>query len=146
MSAAGVVREPAAALPVVFYDGECGLCHRTVRFVIARDPEGRAFRFAALGSETFERRIPEARRRDLPDSVVILDVDDTLHLRSDAAIFLLERLGGGSRFWARLLRWLPRPLRDAGYDLVAAVRKKIWSQPVDACPVGSPELRARFDP
>ncbi|HZH02738.1 MAG TPA: DCC1-like thiol-disulfide oxidoreductase family protein [Myxococcaceae bacterium] len=33
---------------ILFYDGGCGLCHRAVRFVLARDPAGR-FRFAPLG-------------------------------------------------------------------------------------------------
>ena len=31
---AAAVRE----LPIVFYDGNCGLCHRTIRFVIDEDP------------------------------------------------------------------------------------------------------------
>src|SRR5208282_2216789 len=32
----------------LFYDGYCGLCHRAVRFILAEDTTGTAFRFAAL--------------------------------------------------------------------------------------------------
>lgn len=138
--------EEARVLPVVFFDGDCGLCHRTVRFLIARDPEGALFRFAPLDGETLAARIPAERRATLPDSVVVLEPDGELHIRSAAMISLLELLGGRFARRARWLRRLPRPLLDFGYDLLAAVRHRIWSRPPQACPVASPELRARFDP
>ena len=37
----------------LFYDGSCALCHWAVRFVLARDREGRAFRFAPLDSDAY---------------------------------------------------------------------------------------------
>ncbi len=145
MSAASAV--PAqGALPVVFYDGSCGMCHRTVRFLIDEDPEGRLFRFAPIGGETFLSRIDEATRRGLPDSVAVLEPDGRLATRSDAVIRLLDALGGRHTRRARLLRALPRPLRDLLYDGVAVVRRRLWAPPQDACPVVAPELRARFDP
>ena len=60
---------------LVFYDGGCGLCHRAVRFAIAHDPDGARFRFASLDSEAFRRRVPEAARTGLPDSIVALTPD-----------------------------------------------------------------------
>ena len=37
---------------ILYYDGDCGFCHRTVRFVIALD-RGEAFRFAPIDGSTF---------------------------------------------------------------------------------------------
>lgn len=133
-------------LPIVFYDGNCGLCHRTIRFVIDEDPEGVHFRFAPLQGETFVAGIPAERRSTLPDSVIVLELDGTVRVKSEAMISILERLGGRSARRGRWLRWIPLPLLDLGYDLLAAVRHRIWARPVEACPVASPELRARFDP
>lgn len=133
-------------LPIVFYDGACGLCHHTVRYLIREDPQGDRFRFAPLGGETFVRWLDPVLRDGLPDSVVVLAPDGTVHTRSDATLALLTSLGGRHLGRARALRAIPRPLRDLAYAAVARVRHWIWARPEDACPVASPELRTRFDP
>ncbi len=130
---------------VVFYDGACGLCHRTVRFAIARDRDGRHFRFAALGGEAFRRLVPEALRAGLPDSIVVLTPGGALLMRSAAVIHILERIGGPWRLTGRLLTLVPRRIRDLGYDGVARVRHRLFRRPTDACPVTPRELRARFE-
>jgi predicted DCC family thiol-disulfide oxidoreductase YuxK len=130
---------------IVFYDGGCGLCHRAVRFAIAHDADGSRFRFASLDSEGFRRRVPAASRAGLPDSIVALTPDGTLLVRSAAVMHVLERVGGGWRVVAQLLRLVPRGVRDAGYDAVARVRYRLFRRPIEACPVTPPELRARFE-
>ena len=135
----------AARHSMVFYDGACGLCHRTVRFAIARDRDGRRFRFAALGSEAFRRLVPETLRRGLPDSIVVLTPDGALLSRSAAIVHILDRIGGSWRLQGRLLALVPRGIRDLGYDGVARVRHRLFRKPPDACPVTPPELRARFE-
>ena len=129
----------------VFYDGGCGLCHRAVRFAIAHDADGSRFRFASLDSEGFRRRVPAAARAGLPDSIVTLTPDGTLLVRSAAVIHVLERVGGTWKVAGRLLRLVPRSVRDAGYDAVARVRYLLFRRPAEACPVTPPELRARFE-
>jgi predicted DCC family thiol-disulfide oxidoreductase YuxK len=135
----------AAAPSMVFYDGACGLCHRTVRFAIARDPDGSRFRFAALGGETFRRRVTQPARAGLPDSIVVLTPDGSLLTRSGAVIHLLERIGGPWRLLGGLLGLVPRVFRDTGYDAVARVRHWLFRRPAETCPVTPPALRARFD-
>lgn len=130
----------------VFYDGHCGLCHGAVRFLLARDRDGSRFRFAPLQGETLGRLVRPEARPALPDSVVVIAADGTLLTRSDGVIALLAELGHGWRLVALAIRLVPRPLRDAAYDLVARVRKKLFATPADACPVVPPELRLRFDP
>jgi len=130
----------------IYYDGHCGLCHGWVRFTAARDPQGRAFRFAPLQGATFQTAVPAATRATLPDSIVVERDDGRLLTRSAAALHILRRLGGG---WAVLgtVGWLvPRPLRDLAYDGVARVRGRLWKRPDDTCPLMPPEMRTRFDP
>jgi predicted DCC family thiol-disulfide oxidoreductase YuxK len=134
-------REPE----LLFYDGGCGFCHRSVRFVAAADRLGR-FRFAPLGGETFRRLVPAERVPDLPDSIVLRRADGALLVGSEATLHVLRRLGGGWRPVAALLALVPRPLRDAGYDFVARHRARWFARPPAACPLVPPHLRTRFAP
>ncbi len=138
---------PAAPQPeLLFYDGHCGLCHRTVKFVLRRDRSGNAFRFAPLQGSTFQARVSAERRAGLPDSIVVLTAEGALVARSDAFLHILRRLGGGWRVLAGSIAVIPRPLRDAVYNFIARIRYRIFGRRDDVCPVTPPELRARFDP
>lgn len=130
---------------VIFYDGECGVCHRFVQFVLARDKQHR-FQFAPLQGKTFARAIPPLQRASLPDSVVLLTASGKLLDRSNAAIYVLSRL---SRLWrviAAVLRALPKALRDRPYDAAARKRQTWAARPASLCPVVPENLRARFLP
>ena len=139
------MRPQAPAVTHVFYDGDCGFCHRSVRFLAAHD-RGGAFRYAPLGGPTFDALVPPERRAGLPDSLVVRTAEGAVLVRSEAALHCLRRLGGGLRALATVLAWLPRPLRDAAYDAFARVRHRLFARPADACPVPGAALRARLDP
>jgi predicted DCC family thiol-disulfide oxidoreductase YuxK len=130
---------------LVFYDGACGLCHGTVRFLAAEDGGGRAFRFAPLGGARFRAALSERARAALPDSLVVLTSDERVFTRSDAVAHLLGRLGGLWRVVGGALSLCPRPWRDLGYDLAAAARRRLAAPVGVACPVLPPFLRARFE-
>lgn len=130
----------------LFYDGDCGLCHGAVTFLVRRDAAGRHFRFAPLGGQTFTDSIPAEVRATLPDSLVLQKADGRLFLRSAGVLKALERLGGPWRLLAWLGRVVPGPLRDFLYDRVAAIRAKLFAKPEGVCPLLPPELRRRFDP
>jgi predicted DCC family thiol-disulfide oxidoreductase YuxK len=134
-----------ARTEVVFFDGGCGVCHAFVKFVVPRDRKG-AFHFAPLGGETFQRVIPAEARATLPDSVVVKTSDGRVLVRSRAVLHVLRELGGGWRVLAAVSWLVPRFLRDAVYDLVAAVRRRIVAPPPDVCPILPPALRSRFAP
>jgi predicted DCC family thiol-disulfide oxidoreductase YuxK len=130
-------------METVFYDGNCGLCHATVRFVVARDSDAR-FVYAPLGGATFAATFDAAARAAIPATVVVRTEDGRTLVRSDAVVHLLRAIGGGWRVLGGMLRLVPRPLRDVGYRAVASVRRRLVAAPKDACPVVPPELRARF--
>ena len=127
--------------PVVFFDGECGLCNGFVNFAMARDPRGR-LTFAPLQGETAKDRLP-ASDRGL-DTVVFLD-DGGTRERSTAVIAALRRLGGVWPAVAAVLAVIPRPVRDLGYRVVAANRFRVFGRR-DTCRTPTPEERGRLLP
>lgn len=139
----GWVRPAGEETAILFYDGTCGLCHRAVRFVLAEDRRG-AIRFAPLGAPAFLRSVPEHARPALPDSLVVWSPGGEMRVRSEAVLYLAGRLGGWWRALAILGRLVPRPVRDALYDGIARIRKRLFSAPAGACPVVAPHLRPRF--
>ena len=127
---------------VIFYDGQCGLCHRTVRFALAEGGDDETLRFAPLQGATFAA----LGETGLPDSIVLQTADGRLLLRSAAVLHLAARLGGYWRLLGALARIVPRPLADFAYNRVAAVRHRLFKRPTDACPILSPRLRQRMLP
>lgn len=126
---------------VIFFDGVCNLCNSSVNFIIDRDPNG-YFRFAALQSDAAARRLPaHGITPEALESLVLLE-DGACYRRSSAALRIARRLGGA---WPLLYVFVlvPRPLRDAVYDWIAAHRYR-WFGRRDTCRVPTPELRARF--
>ena len=132
---------------IILYDGVCGLCNGFVAFVWPRDRQ-RQFRFAPLQGAT-ARSILARHGRDataLDTVIVVVDPDgatERLLDRSTAGLYVLARLGGGWRILATLLGWLPRPLLDLAYRVLARNRYRLFGR-LDACPVPGPEHRERF--
>lgn len=141
-NAASPQLDAAGARPVVFFDGVCGLCNRTVDFVLARDREQR-FRFSPLQGETARRLLGEADTESL-GTLVLLDERGT-HRRSTAVVRILRGLGGVWGVLGALLWLIPRPLRDLGYRLVAKSRYR-WFGRKESCRMPTPQERSRFLP
>jgi predicted DCC family thiol-disulfide oxidoreductase YuxK len=139
------VRPRKAESPeLVFYDGHCGLCHRAVRFILAEDRSGEAFRFAPLDSDTFRTALAESARATLPDSLVVQTTDGTILTRSAAVLHVLQCLGGLWRVLGSVLNLLPLTLRDRLYDSIARIRHRLFLAPSEVCPVIPGHLRIRF--
>lgn len=106
--------------PVLFFDGECGLCSGVTRWLLERDREQRLL-FAPLQGETAKALLPETLRD--PQSVVLLH-GDVIHTQSEAVLQTVSLLGKG---WRILLafRLVPRFLRDGLYRMVARHRANL---------------------
>ena len=123
------------ATDTVFFDGHCGLCHRTVRFLLARDHNGEHFRFAPLDSVAFRASFSECERSEFPESLIVHTGAGEVLTRSTASLYLLQRLGGLWRLLGGLLALAPLGLRDAVYDRVARMRRCLFAAPTKSCPV-----------
>jgi predicted DCC family thiol-disulfide oxidoreductase YuxK len=64
-------------------------------------------------------------------------------VRSNAVLALLGELPQPWPSVAAALGWIPRPLRDLGYRLIACWRYRIWGR-LESCPLPTPEERVRF--
>jgi predicted DCC family thiol-disulfide oxidoreductase YuxK len=141
---------------LVVFDGHCGFCNRSVRWFLTRDRHDRlrfipseSLKVAAflaryeiiesdrgLGSPTFA-----------PSTILVVTNPDTpveqVLVRSDAAIAMLRQLPPPWPAVAVCLNWIPRPLRDLGYRLVARYRYRIWGR-LDTCPIPTAQERSRF--
>ncbi len=126
---------------LLFYDGDCGLCHRWVLFLLRHDPEGSRFRFAPLGGEAWRAASIVG---ELPDSLVLRTGDGRVLVRSAALLEIADRLGGRWRTLGRLAGLLPRWLLDLGYDGIARIRKRLFAPPPGPCPILPAQLRGRF--
>lgn len=136
-------REPPA--PLLLYDGTCGFCAASVRFLLRHDRAGR-LRFAPLQGRTAAVLRAAHPELEQADSVVWVEPADAgpgrAFTRSDAVLHAARYLGGRWHL-ARVGRLLPRALRDAAYDLVARHRHRLTAGG-PACLVPPPDLRARF--
>ena len=140
------------AHPILLYDGVCGLCNRLVQFILLRDRNA-TFRFASLQSGLAARILTRhnADPRDLDTVYVVInpeagaptDAGERLLARSDAVLFVLQKLGGMWAIPGFLLRLVPRPIRDWAYGQVARNRYRIFGR-YDACPLPNAKNRDRF--
>jgi len=123
---------------VILFDGVCVFCSGWTRFVVDHDTAAR-FRFTAIQSP-YGRAMALALGIDPddPDTNAVTMNGRALR-RSDAALAVLGALPGWR--WVTVLRFVPRPVRDAVYKLVARNRYRIFGR--RACELNPPELMRR---
>lgn len=105
---------------VVFFDGECGLCDRAVRWLWDRTDAD--VHFAPLQGATANDFIPEHLRTP-PLSTLVVWEDGVVSIESGALATIARRMPGAR---GRLLRALTlplfRPVLNVGYRLIVRNR------------------------
>ena len=116
--------------PILFFDGDCVLCNRTVQWLIRHERHD-TLQFAALNSETAQAQLKGTRFEAHADSILLQEPDGQLYVASDAAFRTLPHLKTG---WQALniLMVFPRFLREPLYRLIARNRKR-WFGSTDHC-------------
>lgn len=116
---------------IVLFDGDCGLCSRTVHFIARRDPQ-QIFRFASLTSSVGKRLLADTSAPQDGSTIVLLETGRA-YVRSAAVLRILAKLSIPWRLC--LLFWVvPRPMRDAVYRIVARYRHRLGHR-TNACSV-----------
>jgi predicted DCC family thiol-disulfide oxidoreductase YuxK len=141
-----ILTEPKKGAHIFLYDGVCGLCNKLVQFTLPRDPHGK-FQFASLQSDFSAKLLAQYKlsAQDLNTFYVIADyglATQRVLSKSDAGAFVLSQIGG---FWTAIsaFRFLPKALRNWGYDLVAKNRYRIFGKN-ESCRMPDPSTRDRF--
>jgi predicted DCC family thiol-disulfide oxidoreductase YuxK len=120
--------------PILFFDGVCNLCNRSVDLLL-RLARRRRLRFASLQGRTAERLIGDrvaAGAGGIPDSMVLWHAG-AVAVRSTAVLRAIALMGGAWRL-ASVLLLVPRPLRDLAYRVVARDRYR-WFGRRETCRV-----------
>ncbi len=128
---------------IVFFDGECGFCDTTIRWIMAIDKR-KTIRYAPLQGETAARLLPEELRlEENLKTIVYINPQNSRYLKSNAVIEILCQIGG---LWkiVKVGKILPTGLRDWFYDRIAERRRSLISKA--ACPLPTPDQRARLLP
>jgi exosortase/archaeosortase family protein len=119
---------------VLFFDGQCGLCYRSMKILQSIDVEER-LGFASLESKEGEElrvRHPEIAE---VDSILLVEHWHTgqehVSIYSDAVLKAMKHIGG---LWSiiYLAVVVPRPIRDHVYRWIARHRRKWFGGP-EAC-------------
>jgi len=112
-----------------------------VKFIATRD-DAAYFRFGASQSpQAASLLAAHGLTREGARSLVLIE-DGQVYLRSTASLRIARRLTWPWRL-AGVLLWVPRPLRDGVYRVVAAIRHRL-AGPSNACEIPPPEIRARL--
>src|SRR6056300_605960 len=101
------------SLVVVLFDGPCTLCNKSVDWITSRDFYG-TFYFASLQSNWAAEHLPEHLKSE--DSVVLF-MHGQFHIRSKAALLILEQLPGYR--WTKVFHLVPAFLRYLVYRIIA---------------------------
>lgn len=130
----------AGAENIVFFDGVCGFCNAWVDFLLRCDRHSR-LRFAPLQGETARTRLNPADVENLHS--LVFWTPTGCYRKTSAVVRIGWTLGGVWTLLATLLWLIPRPLRDAGYALIAKNRYRIFGKK-ETCRLPTPAERARF--
>src|SRR6188508_2010974 len=81
--------DPANTGPILFFDGDCGLCTRAVQWCLTHDHK-HTLRFAPLQGSTYAAVTNAGKPTEL-NTLVLLD-EDGLHVRSSGALRMIGHL------------------------------------------------------
>ncbi|KAF1054453.1 MAG: hypothetical protein GAK43_00886 [Stenotrophomonas maltophilia] len=126
---------------IVLFDGVCRLCNGWSQFLLRHDRAER-YRLCSVQSAPGQALLAWfGLPTDHFDTLVYIE-DGKAYVRSEAILRILAGLPAPWN-WARLLRGVPRIIRDPAYDLIARNRYRLFGR-LDQCALPSAQTRARF--
>jgi predicted DCC family thiol-disulfide oxidoreductase YuxK len=138
------VETEAPTSPILFFDGVCNMCNRTVDFVIRRDTS-HTIRFAPLQGETAKTLLPKLGVDPSKLESVVYVHKGVAYTHSRAVMQIGRAIGGVYRVLAYLGYLFPNFLRNWAYNRIANNRYS-WFGKKETCRMPTPEERARFLP
>jgi predicted DCC family thiol-disulfide oxidoreductase YuxK len=125
---------------VILFDGTCAFCERSMRFIATRD--NGYFKFGASQNPQGRALLEQyGTTREATRSIILIE-DGELSLRSTALLKIARHMTAPWR-WGAVFLYVPLPIRDTVYAVIAAVRHRIAGRS-NACEIPPPEIRARL--
>jgi predicted DCC family thiol-disulfide oxidoreductase YuxK len=128
-------------MPIILFDGICNFCNRTVNIILKHDQDAK-FQFAASQSIGGIGLLQKFNLNQTSASSVILIDNEKVYTKTDAVIQIATHLKG----WPRLfigLKFIPKFIRDFGYDLFAKNRYALFGKR-ETCRIPEVSERNRF--
>jgi predicted DCC family thiol-disulfide oxidoreductase YuxK len=129
---------PTGNKDVVLFDGVCGLCNRSVKFLLKKERKHDLI-FSPLQSEFAKSQLNKFNIKT--DSIVYIH-NNKVYTKSGAALRLCLRL---KYLWPLMAVFLIVPpfIRDFVYDYIAKNRIT-WFGTAEYCEVMTPKIKERF--
>jgi predicted DCC family thiol-disulfide oxidoreductase YuxK len=128
-------------MPIILFDGVCNFCNRTINIILKYDDQA-YFQFAASQSSAAMGIMQAFNLDEKAISSVILIEQEKVFTETDAVIQIANRLSGWPSLF-RLLKFIPKPIRDFAYDLIAKNRYALFGKK-DNCMIPDASIRHRF--
>lgn len=124
---------------IVFYDGDCGFCNKSVQFILKHEKRKEIY-FSAIQSE-FAKQFFKENNVPKPDLSTFYFYTNFLLFSKSNAAFAILRLMKFPYTLLQIFRIIPVCQRDQIYDYVAKRRHRIMS---GFCVVPTVEQKERF--
>jgi predicted DCC family thiol-disulfide oxidoreductase YuxK len=119
---------------VIYYDGECGLCHLAVRFILRVDSKSK-FYFSPLSN--LDNNLKNI------DSIIFKKGNKVFY-EGQAIIMIFENIDNNWNYLAKVLKLIPIYLLDTAYRWVSRNRAKVSVKKVSSCPIVPSYYQKRF--
>ena len=119
---------------VIYYDGECGLCHLAVRFILRVDSKSK-FYFSPLSNLDINLKNIDS---------IILKRGNKVFYEGMAIIMIFENIDNNWNYLAKVLKLIPINVLDTAYRWVSRNRAKFSEKKISSCPIVPSCYQKRF--
>ena len=119
---------------VIYYDGECGLCHLAVKFILRVDSKSK-FYFSPLSN--LDNNLKNI------DSIIFKKGNKVFY-EGQAIIMIFENIDNKWNYLAKALKLIPINVLDTAYRWVSRNRAKVSVKRVSSCPIIPSCYKKRF--
>ena len=128
-------------MPIILFDGVCNFCNRTINIILKYDKDA-YFQFAPSQSNAAMGIMQQFGLEQQAITSVILIDNEKVYTKTDAVIQIANRLSGWPSLF-RLLKFIPKSIRNFGYDLIAKNRYTLFGKRA-SCMIPAASARNRF--
>ena len=119
---------------VIYYDGQCGLCHLAVKFILRVDSKSKFYFSPLINLDNNLKNI---------DSI-ILKRGNKVFYEGQAIIMIFENIDNNWNYLAKVLKLIPINVLDIAYRWVSRNRAKVSVKKVSPCPIIPSYYKKRF--
>ena len=128
-------------MPIILFDGVCNFCNRSINIILKHDKDS-YFQFAPSQSNAGIDILQQFDLDQKASASVILIDNEKVFTKTDAVIQIATYLTGWPKSF-RLLKFIPKPIRDFAYDVIAKNRYALFGKK-ETCRIPDESIRHRF--